>query len=168
MKLAKSLISGYLILMIVLLNGCASIVSKSDYPVSFNSSPEGAIITITNSSGIQLYKGKTPTQVTLKSSEGFFSGAKYTVKFEKEGYEPQIMVLEKQLDGWYIGNILFGGLIGLLIVDPATGAMWKLPSNMHASLAEKTTALIIGENNLRIAFLDDVPASMRSQMIRVQ
>lgn len=30
------------------------------------------------------------------------------------------------MNGWYIGNLLFGGIIGLLIVDPATGAMWTL------------------------------------------
>jgi hypothetical protein len=30
------------------------------------------------------------------------------------------------LDGWYIGNILLGGLIGMLIVDPISGAMFKI------------------------------------------
>ena len=33
------------------------------------------------------------------------------------------------LNGWYIGNVVFGGLIGLLIVDPETGAMWRLDEN---------------------------------------
>ena len=31
-----------------------------------------------------------------------------------------------KVEGWYWGNILFGGLIGMIIVDPATGAMYKL------------------------------------------
>lgn len=31
----------------------------------------------------------------------------------------QSFLLESSVDGWYFANILFGGLIGLLIVDPA-------------------------------------------------
>lgn len=150
------------------LTGCASIVSKSNYPVSFNSSPDDAIVTITDKNGIQLYRGKTPTQVTLKSGSGFLSGAKYTVKFEKEGCESQIMTLSNELDGWYIGNILFGGLIGILIVDPATGAMWKLPESMHASLAEKTTTFVFDESNVQVALIDDVPVSVRGSLLQVQ
>jgi hypothetical protein len=168
MKKLKSLTACVLIVAVMFITGCASIVSKSDYPVSFNSSPDEATITITDKSGIQIYKGKTPTQVTLKSGAGFFSGAKYTVNFEKEGCEPQTMILEKQFDGWYLGNIIFGGIIGILIVDPATGAMWKLPASLHASLAEKTTTFIVGEDNVKMALLDDVPVSLINKMIKVQ
>jgi hypothetical protein len=35
-----------------------------------------------------------------------------------------------------LGNIVFGGLIGLLIVDPATGAMWKLEETQVINLAK--------------------------------
>ena len=48
---------------------------------------------------------------------------------EKEGYESQTQVLHTTLNGWYLGNIIFGGLIGLLLVDPATGAMWSFDTN---------------------------------------
>jgi hypothetical protein len=157
-----------LIVALMFLGGCASIVSKSDYPVAFNSSPDGATITVTDKNGLQLYRGKTPTQITLKSGAGFFSGAKYTVKFEKDGCEPQILFLENQLDGWYIGNILFGGLIGILIVDPATGAMWKLPPSLHASLAENTTSFVIDQDSVQVALFNDVPESMRNKLVKIQ
>lgn len=39
------------------------------------------------------------------------------------------------MDGWYMGNLLFGGFIGFLIVDPATGAMWKLDDNVYGNLS---------------------------------
>jgi hypothetical protein len=43
--------------------------------------------------------------------------------------------LDSTLSGWYFGNILIGGLIGLLIVDPLTGAMYDLePENIEQSL----------------------------------
>ena len=42
---------------------------------------------------------------------------------------PTEKVLETRMNGWYLGNIIFGGLIGALIVDPATGAMWTFKEN---------------------------------------
>ncbi len=165
----KKMISCLLIFCLLCVTGCASIVSKSDYPVSFNSSPEGATITIIDKNGQKIYRGKTPAQITLKSGTGYFSGAKYNVIFEKEDCEPQTVVLEKSLDGWYIGNILFGGIIGLLIVDPATGAMWKLPPTCHAAMAEKITAFeSTTGDQVQLATLDDVPEKLKEKMVPIQ
>ena len=36
------------------------------------------------------------------------------------------MNVSAHVNGWYVGNIVFGGLLGLLIIDPATGAMYSL------------------------------------------
>lgn len=36
------------------------------------------------------------------------------------------------MDGWLFGNLLFGGLI-CVIVDAATGAMYKLTPNQMAA-----------------------------------
>ena len=44
------------------------------------------------------------------------------------------------MDGWYIGNILFGGLIGMLIVDPATGAMYNLPDRVDINLDQDASS----------------------------
>src|SRR5436305_14092712 len=30
------------------------------------------------------------------------------------------------INGWYFGNLAFGGVIGMLVVDPLTGAMYTL------------------------------------------
>ena len=56
--------------------------------------------------------------------------------FSKEGYEEQSQTLQSSMDGWYWGNFLFGGLIGMLAVDPATGAMYKLPPGKTANLIQ--------------------------------
>ena len=37
-----------------------------------------------------------------------------------------LVQIQGKLDGWYFGNLLFGGLIGMVIVDPITGAMYRL------------------------------------------
>ncbi len=42
------------------------------------------------------------------------------------GYKVTEVELTPKMSGWYWGNLLFGGLIGMLAVDPATGAMWNI------------------------------------------
>ena len=111
---------------LVLSTSCASIVSRSYYNVSINSVPSEAKVRVLNRNGFEVAAGQTPVTLRLKASEGFFKSAKYTLEFSKEGYEGKQMPLEASIDPWYFGNLLFGGFIGILVVDPATGAMWKI------------------------------------------
>jgi hypothetical protein len=97
-------------------------VSKSSYPLSINSTPSGAKLSITDKAGKEIYLGNTPATVKLKAGAGFFSRAEYQVRFSNPGYNDKTVPVIFDLDGWYFGNILLGGLIGMLIVDPATGA----------------------------------------------
>lgn len=115
--------------------GCASIVGDSQYPVAITSEPEGANYEVRNSAGQLIHSGITPGTVTLKSGNGYFKSAGYSVKLRKDGYAEARTTIDSSLSGWYWGNILLGGLIGMVIVDPATGAMWKLPETSSASLA---------------------------------
>jgi hypothetical protein len=108
------------------LSGCASIVSKSNWPVTVQSNPSGAKCVIAKANGVEMHSGETPMTVTLDASDGFFSSAKYIVNCSKDGHQKSSSEISAYLNGWYAGNIVFGGLIGLLIVDPATGAMWRL------------------------------------------
>lgn len=130
----------YKILVIILsmsfLSGCASIVSKSNWPVSIQTNPTGANCLISKESEAPLHTGTTPISLNLDSSAGFFQPAKYKIKCTKEGYQNGSSEFSANLNGWYIGNILVGGLIGWLIVDPATGAMWKLDETVIINLAE--------------------------------
>jgi hypothetical protein len=62
------------------LSACASIVSKSHYPVTITSNPPGAQFKIRKSSGEYISSGTTPTTLDLPSSFGYFQPAKYNVK----------------------------------------------------------------------------------------
>jgi uncharacterized protein YceK len=117
-----------------LFSGCASIVSQSSWPVNIKSTPDQAKFTIINEKGDTVNKGTTPSTVILNSGAGYFDGQTYYVKFSHEGYKDSFAVLNTELNGWYWGNFLFGGLTGLLIIDPATGAMWKLPESINQDL----------------------------------
>jgi hypothetical protein len=128
MKITKLLHLGLLASSVVL-TGCASIVSKSNWPVTFKSNPPGAEITISDEYGNEIHHGTTPATITLPSDSGYFSKAKYYIDVKQAGYQENKGVLVAKINGWYFGNILFGfgSLIGFGIIDPLTGAMWKLP-----------------------------------------
>jgi len=164
----KSRIAGVLAV-VISLTGCASIVGKNMYPVTINSHPDEAAIVIKDEDGQQIYKGKTPTTITLSSGEAYFHAKRYTVTFSRAGYEDQTAVIKASVSGWYFCNIFFGGggiLIGMLIVDPLTGNMWKLPTETTITLAEKV-ALNNNERSLRIVSIDQVPKNIRKQLIRL-
>jgi hypothetical protein len=106
--------------------GCASIVDGGPKTVQINSKPEGAKVTITNRAGKEVCVQTTPATVILERSAGFFEAENYTLHFQATGYYPYETHVQSAMDGWYLANAFFGGLIGMLIVDPATGAMFTL------------------------------------------
>jgi hypothetical protein len=116
------------------LGACASIVSGYEHNVSVSSTPSDANFKIIDKSGTEIYSGKTPASVSLNSGDGYFSKAQYSIKFEKSGYAQKNYELTPIISNWYWVNIPFLNIPGLLIVDPATGAMYELPKNVDVSL----------------------------------
>jgi len=155
-----------LVVLGLLATGCASILKGSDQKVSFNSEPSDAKVVITDvRQAKEVLVGSTPFTTTLKRGAGYFKKAKYNVTFEKPGYQTEAIVLEGTPGGWYIGgNLLFGGGMGWLIVDPATGAMWTLePADMSVTL-KKTTALAPRDEGLTVALRADLPPELASKL----
>ena len=109
---------------VILLSGCASIVGKTRYPVTISSTPPGAHYVIKKENGSVISQGTTPNIVILNSSFGFAEAARYVVDFQHHGVK-QTLPLEAHLNYWYLANFISWGIPGLL-VDPITGAMWKL------------------------------------------
>ena len=95
------------------LTSCASIINGSSQPVSFGSTPPGATVTVDGQP-----KGTTPSTIPLERTK-----RGHIVRIEAPGYYPYETHLSANFSGWYVGNLLIGGLIGLAL-DPCTGAMW--------------------------------------------
>ncbi|WP_168012398.1 hypothetical protein [Halomonas salinarum] len=164
MKLNKTIIAAIGALS---LSGCASIVGETDQGVTINSTPSKADVVITDESSKQVFAGTTPTTVQLSKADGtYFGGKTYTVEISKDGYDNRTLMIDSSPNGWYIGgNLVFGGLIGWLIVDPLTGAMYNLsPDNIDASLGEKVATSDNGDKEINLVLLQDVPAHMRDKM----
>jgi hypothetical protein len=146
---------------------CATIVSHTSYPLSIRTSPKGANVSISNKRGQEIFKGNSPALVNLEAGAGYFSKASYLVKISANGYAEQIIPVNFKLNGWYFGNIILGGLIGMLIVDPLTGAMWKIED----PVVNTTLNPVVVFNNvpqLKIADIKDLPENLKSSLVRIK
>ena len=144
------------------LSSCASIVSKTNWPVTIDSKPEGVHVSITNKRGIEVFSGKTPVLTKLKSGSGYFSKESYTVVMTYKGIEKRTINLECSVNGWYFGNLLIGGLIGMLIVDPATGAMFRLDrSEVYEVFKENSTS------QLKVLDINNIPLEWKTNLIEL-
>lgn len=97
--------------------GCASVTRGTTENISISSTPSGAIAEV---SGLDAPTScVTPCVVVAKRS------ADITVTINKDGYEPQIVPLTKEVPGTgaagFAGNLLLGGVVGMG-VDAVTGA----------------------------------------------
>jgi hypothetical protein len=156
------------LLIAITFSNCATIVSKSSYPVGIDTNPAGASVSITDKKGKEVYKGTSPATVVLKSGAGFFSRAEYQVKLSLNGYDEKIIPINYKINGWYFGNILIGGVLGMLIIDPATGAMWKIETPSIDETLIKSTALTTNTPTLKIVDIKDVPQVMKDQLVKIK
>lgn len=146
---------------VTLLSSCATIFTGSSKKVSFSSTPDSAKLVITNINGETIFEGYTPAIVKLKAGGGYFKNQNYTVNFTKDGYDPVVKHITSSLNGWYFGNILIGGLIGMVFVDPATGAMYKIDTEaMDATLQKPGTVAYVDVKTL--------PESVKKQLVPIE
>ena len=140
------------------LSSCATIFTSTKYPVSFSTNPEGASVTIENRAGKVIFEGITPTVVKLKSAAGYMQKEEYTITFAKDGYVQKTVYISAELDGWYIGNIFLGGLPGMLIIDPLSGAMFKIADEDQA--VRETLVPVSGDVALQVYDINNLPSGV--------
>ena len=111
----------------VLLSACATIMSGGGKQgVDFTSTPTGATVMVDNRN-----VGITPVEAELSRKD------RHLVRIDMAGYQPFEMQLERKVNNWVWGNIIFGGIPGLA-VDAITGALYKLsPDPVSANLVAR-------------------------------
>ncbi len=115
-----------LLFCLILLTGCATIMSGVRQKIMFNSYPGRAAVLID-----EVEVGKTPFQIKLSRNRN------YQVMIKLDGYKTYETMLKRKFNAWYIGNIAFGGIIGL-VIDPLTGAIYTLtPKEVNVELNGK-------------------------------
>ena len=108
----------------LLLSGCATIIAGDDQQIMVTSAPgEGANCSLQNAEGT--WNVTTPGSVNVQRSK-----TDIQVRCSMLGLADTQTVAESGFEPWTLGNLLFGGLIGLG-VDWATGAIHKYPNNVQ-------------------------------------
>lgn len=144
-------------------SSCATIFSGTKHTFVLNTKPEDAKVTVTNKKGKEIFSGQTPAQVRLKSGAGYFSPARYVITFSKPGFVDQTVPVSFKISGWYFGNILIGGALGMLIIDPLTGGMWTVgesAKNIFRPLRPQGVAL-------EVIDINDLNEEQRRHLIKV-
>jgi hypothetical protein len=145
----------------LLLSSCASIVGGGGTQnVTINSNRSGVQFEITDVNGALIQSGITPAKILLKRGAGYFQAAEYTIKYKSTDGE-KIQTITHSLNGWYIGNLLIGGLIGFLIVDPLTGAMYTLPANVYVNIKYAVS------ESINVFSISDIKPDMREYLVAV-
>ena len=145
------------------LTGCATIVHGGPRSVSVASTPAGAKVSIYDRSNTLVQTRTTPFVAQLPTKYKYFKGQQYRLVFELPSYSSAEVRLEPTMSGWYYaGNLLFGGLIGMLIVDPLTGAMYNLsPEKIEQPLTPAQAEVIRSGNGLLVVLASQATAHER-------
>jgi hypothetical protein len=115
--------------------GCATLVSGRKYEVTLDNRGGATCFSVVDHQNQVVHSGVTPQQVTLKSSSAPFQPAKYRVLYAaQDGVHQQD--LNAEINWWTAGNIVIGGIPGV-VVDAATGAMWRLPKKVTGSVDQQ-------------------------------
>lgn len=114
-----------LVALCAMLGGCASATRGWHEQITLASTPSGATATMDGLMGTSADQPTKSASCTTPCSIQVNRNDNLTVKFEKEGFEPQVVALSKEVAGTgaagFAGNILLGGLVGMA-VDAASGA----------------------------------------------
>jgi uncharacterized protein YceK len=157
-----------LVAVVVGFSGCATIIHGTNQDVRISSDPTGADVVIYNSHNTVVYNSSTPAVAKLKRGEGFFGGATYRVEITKPGYQTQTVHISSSLasGSYLVGNFLFGGFLGWLIVDPLTGGMWVLkPKSIDSSLRQSLSLKDdVSADGIYIVLKEQIPENVFSTL----
>lgn len=150
------------------LSGCATIVHGGPRPISVASTPPGATVSIYDRNNALVQTNTTPFVAQLATKYSYFKGQSYRLVFELPAHAPAEVKLDPTLSGWYFGNIVFGGLIGMLIVDPITGAMYNLsPEKIEQPLSANQAQVIRDRKGFLVVLASQTTEHERAEMVRV-
>ena len=123
----RSILAASAAVVIILLSGCASIVSGTIQPISVDTPGcDGASCQLTNDKGTWFVK--SPASVSVSRAYG-----NLTVVCSKEGFGSATTTVASTTKGMAFGNILLGGVIGAG-VDMGTGAAYDYPVTISVPL----------------------------------
>ncbi|MBL9187953.1 MAG: hypothetical protein JNK23_10775 [Opitutaceae bacterium] len=168
-RFAPALLAGAIACSALVSGGCASIVHSGNRTITINTEPAGAKATVTKAGGDIVTVNRTPCTVSLDPKRGYFKGQAFVLKLELEGHKTVELQLQPAVSGWFFGNILFGGLIGMIAVDPVTGSMWNIePDKIEQKLTTAQAAAIESQAGFTVVLASTLTAGERAAMTQIR
>lgn len=134
----------------MLLTACATMVQGTTQKVSVRSTPSGAVVSVDGSA-----VGITPAFVELTR------GDEHRLRVEAEGYRPYETTITHSMNGWMLGNVVLGGVIGIAI-DSSSGAIYSLDQDeIVVELKKAGEPQAISSSGIYIIVTSSHPADVR-------
>lgn len=135
--------------------GCATIINGTNQVLSATVEPNTAVIELLDG---DILKARSVGYLNYSIKRQDAALKNYMLKISQEGYKSQIIGIGVRPSGWYLlGNFIFGGLIGWLIVDPITGSMWALRAKNGQD-----------PGNIRVILLKDASKELFDKAVKVK
>src|SRR5205823_5009562 len=105
--------------------GCATVVAGGggDQRIKITSDPPGAAVTVDGQP-----HGATPTTVPLSRD------TEHKVVLAAAGYEPAELTVRRYLNPWLLGNVVFGGFLGLAVDVVSNSTHTLVPNELDVTL----------------------------------
>jgi hypothetical protein len=143
---------------VALCSGCATLVKGSTQTITVNTEPAGAICTLARDGKTLAIINPTPGSIPVEKASGPIS-----VLCRRSGFEDAAGTLASEFQSMTFGNILFGGLIGI-VVDAASGAANQYPDAVTITMIPEGFAT--AEDRDR--FFDAMKATLLSESAEVK
>jgi hypothetical protein len=115
-------------------SGCATIVKGSTQDLNINTDPVGANCDLSRAGVVIASVNPTPGSVQIKKDKNDIE-----VKCKKNGYAETSGRIPANFEGWTVGNVLFGGIIGIA-VDYSSGALNSYEPELFVKLTPEKFA----------------------------
>jgi hypothetical protein len=128
--------------------GCATVATGGGgkQTVTVTSTPQGAAVVVDGQP-----QGVTPAKVALNRTEA------HTIELSAPGYESAHLSVSKHLNPWLLGNVLLGGIIGV-VIDVVTDATYTLsPSELNVHLKSKELGPLLGQRQTNSPAVPQLP-----------
>jgi hypothetical protein len=141
--------AGLVLLVSLVLVGCATITKGTRQIVSIGCNVDGADVLL---DGVKV--GVTPFVGEIAKNRS-------TIMISKQGYRSETLALSKSLEGMFWGNIITGGTVGS-ITDFATGAAYTYaPATYHVELQATSQSSLefgqqLGTRKFAMLFIDEI------------
>lgn len=109
-----------------MLNSCCCFINGQKQDVNVQTNVPDAQVFIDG-----MIYGTAPGIIALERDES------YNLEVRKEGYHPHRQKIDSHFSGWFAGNFLIGGLVGM-IIDLSTGSCWSF-SDIDVTLTPSGT-----------------------------